>query len=479
MAGIGFELKKLFVKRGIINNIRAYFYSTIVTAGPVLLCVTMITVLQLFLSVLNVSYYERQLFIASTIYSFIFSQVLAGSFSLIISRYVSDKIYLKKRDEIIPSLYGSLFICLIIGGISGALFYWLSPLSTEIKSVSYILFILLIMVWIQTIYLSAMKDFMRIVKGFLYGILLIIISSLCWLKFQKGDEAFGLLLSMDIGFFVITVSFFAFLKSSSGGNVRGYFHFVKYLDMIPSLLFIGAFYNIAIYAHNFMFWLNGLGITVGNTYVYAPLYDVPTFYAFLTTVPTMVFFTIEMETNFYLKYKTYYSCISEGGDYKSIKEAGETMIKSLWEDIRKITSFQIMVSFLFILCSAFIMPRVGISEISIDIFYILVLGVCAGSVMFILMTVFLYFEDRRDALITVCIFFAGNVLFTQGTIMLNVNLYGFGYFISALVALVFAFFRLNLYLKDLDYHAMCSMPATLNGENKLFSRLIDKFYKQI
>lgn len=477
MAGIGFELRKLFLKRGLIYSIRAYFFSTIVTAGPMLLCIAMITVLQLLLSVLNVSYQEKQLFISSTIYSFIFSQILTGSFSLVISRYVSDKIFSNRADEVIPSLYGSLCICIFIGGISGALFYGLSPISFKIKSVSYILFMLLIMVWIQTVYLSAMKDFIRIVKGFSYGISMVVISSFYWLKFHRGDEAFGLLFSMDIGFFIITVSFFTYLKNSAGGDNGGYFQLVKYLDKVPSLLFIGIFYNIAIYSHNFLFWINGLGVTVGDTYVYAPLYDVPTFYAFLATVPTMVFFTVEMETSFYTKYKTYYSCLSEDGDYKSIKSAGEIMIQTLWEGLKKITGFQIVISFLFIFCGTFIMPRVGITQSSIDIFYILVLGACASSIMLIVMIILLYFENRRDALITSCIFFIGNILFTQLTIILDVNFYGFGFFLSSLISLTFALLRLNSFLKDLNYHNICTQPGLMNEENKLFSKLIDKFYK--
>ena len=42
MAGIGFELKKLFEKEGIFNGLKASVYSTIVTIGPTLISIALI-----------------------------------------------------------------------------------------------------------------------------------------------------------------------------------------------------------------------------------------------------------------------------------------------------------------------------------------------------------------------------------------------------------------------------------------------------
>lgn len=477
MAGIGFELKKLFENRGFLYNIRAYFFSTIITVGPMLLCMVMITVLQALLVVLDVSFIQRQLFIASTIYSFIFSQILTGSFSLLISRFISDKVYAKKMDGIMPSFYGILSLCLLLEGTAGALFYWLSPLEIQLKAASYILLLLLVMVWIQTVYLSAMKDYMRIVKGFLYGIGMIVAVSFFWLTFKQGNEAFGLLFSMDAGFFIIAVSFMINLKNFYKGANDRYFSFIEYFDKVPSLFFTGLFYNIGIYAHNFVFWVVSLGVTVGNTFVYAPFYDVPTFYAFLSIIPAMVIFVVEMETSFYEKYKAYYSLIIGGGDYQSIKEAGEAMINGMWSGLKKITGMQLIFTFLFIITGNFILPRIGVMELSLDIFNILVLGTCASSIMLIVIILLLYFEDRRDALIIAAMFLTGNILFTCLTILLGENFYGAGYFISAVLSLFFGLLRLNTFVKDLDFHTFCSQPMIVKEGKSFFRGLEDRIYQ--
>ena len=42
MAGIGFELKKLFQKKGVLNTTKAYGYAAIICAGPMLLGVILL-----------------------------------------------------------------------------------------------------------------------------------------------------------------------------------------------------------------------------------------------------------------------------------------------------------------------------------------------------------------------------------------------------------------------------------------------------
>ena len=42
MAGIGFELKKLFKDSGFFSNLRAYAYSALVSLGPFILCTIVI-----------------------------------------------------------------------------------------------------------------------------------------------------------------------------------------------------------------------------------------------------------------------------------------------------------------------------------------------------------------------------------------------------------------------------------------------------
>ncbi|MBE3094134.1 MAG: hypothetical protein IMZ52_03815, partial [Actinobacteria bacterium] len=93
MAGIGFELKKLFKDSGFFSNLRAYAYSALVSLGPFILCTIVIVAIMQFMGYMDVSFKDRELFIASVVYAFIFSQIIASGFKMIITRFIADMLY--------------------------------------------------------------------------------------------------------------------------------------------------------------------------------------------------------------------------------------------------------------------------------------------------------------------------------------------------------------------------------------------------
>ena len=45
MAGIGFELKKVFAKKGVLNAVKAYGYAAVICPGPMLLGILLLFVI--------------------------------------------------------------------------------------------------------------------------------------------------------------------------------------------------------------------------------------------------------------------------------------------------------------------------------------------------------------------------------------------------------------------------------------------------
>ena len=477
MAGIGFELKKLFKGKGFLSAIKAYSYSALVTVGPFVLCTIIIVSILLLLNYMDVPVKEKELFIATVVYAFIFSQIFSSGFKMIVTRFVSDMLYSNKIEYILPSLYGVLSIALVISATAAVAFLWKSPLSIEIKVTSYVLFLELVIIYLIMVYLSTIKDYMKIVKGFVWGVFTTIILSFVFLKFTDIKIVFGLLLSMDIGFFTVIVILLSYLERIFKKSVKKYYIFLSYFDKYPSLFFISLFYTLALYVHNFIFWSSNLGVRIGSTYVYAPVYDVPTFYAFLSTIPSMIVFVVSIETSFYEKYRTYYTLINGKGNFPDIENARKDMTRVLWIEIRNITEIQLFFSLLFIAGGNLFLPRMGLSQLSLDIFNLLVLGAYLNIMLLIVIMILLYFEDRKGALFVSTIFFVTNFLFTEATVRLNENTYGMGFFISAFISLVIAFIELQIYLKNIHYHTFCGQPVIYREKNGLFTRLINFFYK--
>ena len=77
MAGVGFELKKLFKARTATGKLKAYSASLVITTGPFILLAGMMLTIQGLFAKAQVPQSESLLFIGTTVYAFVFSQILS------------------------------------------------------------------------------------------------------------------------------------------------------------------------------------------------------------------------------------------------------------------------------------------------------------------------------------------------------------------------------------------------------------------
>ncbi|PPK48900.1 exopolysaccharide Pel transporter PelG [Clostridium algidicarnis] len=459
MAGIGFELKKLFNKKGYFYSSRAYIYSTIVSAAPLILCTLMVTFIQLLLTFIKVPFMEGQLFLASVVYAFIFSQIITSGFTMVITRYISDRLFSKEYDYILSSLYGVLTLTLAVGALIGGVFYYISPIEINIKIASYVLYMELIMLWVEFVYLSALKDYTKVAKAFFIGVAVTMMLAFLFIKINTLNIVLYMLLAMDIGIFITVIMLLYYIEKFFNVENNKYFDFIRYFKRYPSLFLINLSYTLGIYIHNIIFWNSKLGVSIYNTYRYAPLYDVAVFYAFLSGIPSIVTFVVSVETSFYDKYKMYYGFITNGGNFRDIQRAKNDMTNTLWREILHIMQIQLVFTILFLLLGKIILPRFGVIGISLDMFNILVIGVYCNMMMLVFVLLQLYFDDRKGALMVTSIFILSNIILTICTLFLGTNYYGFGFFGAAFISATIGFLRLSLFMRDIDYHTFCSQPV--------------------
>ena len=398
MAGIGFQLKKLFRHQGYMMNMRAYAYSSFVIVGPMIFCMAMVIVIQQMLKAYGAPLNERELFVAVSQYGFIFSQLVTSGFIMIMYRYIADMIYLKQWDHILPSLQGIMAITLLIGGTAGAVFYLSSPIDWKVKGAAYLLFIELMIIWVQTVYLSALKDYLRIVKSFFFAFLVALGCSYLGLHFFQSVKAYTVILAMDIGFFLLILSFTHQISMFFPDNNRRYFHFLTYLDKFPMLFLIGVFYTLGLYIHNFIYWASDYQWVIEGTFYLAPFYDIPVFYALMSIIPAMVVFVVSVETEFYDTYKNYYTTILNGGTTGDIQKSKKQMHHTLMQQISRVIEVQLFFSITSIMIGIYFYPRLGLLKTQLDTFYLLVFGAYFCIIMYIITLVLLYFDDQKGVL---------------------------------------------------------------------------------
>ena len=92
MAGIGFRLQKLLSGEDYTSTVKAYAFSTLITAGPFLITVVLVVFIQ-FISHDNLTDRGMAYLQSLITYDYAFSLVTVGVSYLVITRYVADEYY--------------------------------------------------------------------------------------------------------------------------------------------------------------------------------------------------------------------------------------------------------------------------------------------------------------------------------------------------------------------------------------------------
>ncbi|MGM0881210.1 MAG: exopolysaccharide Pel transporter PelG [Bacillota bacterium] len=473
MAGIGFELRKLFNGHGLLNHFIAYAYSSLTTIGPMLLCMFMVVGMQWLMTLSGVSFLEKELFLTTIVYCFIFSVLITGGLSMVLTRFIADMMYLKKYEHLLSSYYGSMAVCLPIGALAAWLFLRGMPVGTGYKIVTYLLFSELIIIWLQTVHLSALKDYKRIVRSFLIGVFCATIGAWLLLYYTPYDSAATVLTAIAAGFFIVVLlSAVHFEQFFPPKQSRIYWSFLSYLGKYPSLFFIGTFFYTGVYIHSFVYWFGPEQFRVAGHYVISPFFDLPVFYAYLTVIPTLVTFVVSVETSFYEKFHAYYDKILNGGTLTDITLAKKEMQRTLIQEISFIMEVQLLFTVVSLALGIKILPSIGFTMEQFYAFTILVLGYFLFITAFIVMLMMLYFDDRKGVLILSGLFVALNAVLTFWT--MHKGYHGLGLFLAALLTLAAALGRLMLYVRNIDYYTFCSQPITAPRKSSFFRRLRGK-----
>ena len=117
MAGIGFELKKLFAGRGVFMKIRAYTYAGVVTSGTMVLAVVLLLSMQGLAAAYGADEATKEILVVLLAYALLFSLLLSSGMQMLLSRYVADQMFMKRLDRVMPSFFGASLTVMISSGI--------------------------------------------------------------------------------------------------------------------------------------------------------------------------------------------------------------------------------------------------------------------------------------------------------------------------------------------------------------------------
>lgn len=302
MAGIGFELRKLVETRTIRGFLGAAFSGTFIVAGPWLVSTASVAAVQR-LPFLGGG--EASLaFSGALIWAFALSLCLATGPLYIYVRLSADLIYEKRRGEAGMALRKTaaavaalsfpvglaMAFALIRSGYPHALFFRLSFAA---------LFTAVDVLWLAMMTVTILRKFGRIIASYAAGMAL-----LYFLAASLGPRfgAAGGLGALAAGYGLTAILLFASAISVLGSSPfpRLAKRLVAYARRYRSLVLAGAAYAAGTWADKALLWACRGTAAAETSFVVNPAYDAAFFYANLSLIPGLVFFTLVTETDFHL-----------------------------------------------------------------------------------------------------------------------------------------------------------------------------------
>lgn len=482
MAGIGFELKKMFHKKGFFSVIKAYGYAGIVVTGPMILGIMFLLGIRVLGMLAGADEHQMEFLNCMITVTMLCSLCITGFFSMPVTRYIADALFEENREKIMPSFWGSVSIMLIVGGGLYAVFLLFAGVKFVYAVLCFVLLGELILVYSQMNYLTAIKDYRGIIVTFAISVVISILAGAIALSLGK-DVIATMLLTVCVAYGIMAVRYQYLLLAYFPKGRCSSLYFLKWFDKYPQLAWVGLFSSIGMYGHILIMWTGAAHKQIQGLFYATPVYDIPALLGFVSILATLVNFVTSVEVVFYPKYRNYFSLFNDGGSFGDIEQAEKEMKESLYQELSYTFMKQFFVTVLFIVGGTFLLPYLplGLTEDMLGIYRVLCVAYAFYAAGNCLMLIQLYFSDNVGAFIsTFCFMLAG----CAGTFFLrnaSVKLFGVGFLIGGLVYTVVALILLLVYLHNLMYHVLCKQPIVVKEKigiaTKISRRCESKYHK--
>lgn len=479
MAGIGFELKKLFDKDGIAARVRAYGYASFVVSGPMILGIILLLGVLALAQMDGAGRPERELLISLFTYSLLFSLIVSSILSVICTRYLADALYQKRKKLVLPSFYGSVGLVLIIGGLAYGTFLYFSGVPFAYQVLSFLFYMTLLVVWMEMNYLTAVSDYKNVIYTFAAAILILFGMGFALTRFTRIDTTVAMLSSAWVAYGVMAVRYYSLLLQYFPRSNSSPFHFLRWIERYPALFFLGILLQAGLFGHLIIMWNSPLEIPVMGLFRGAPTYDVSALIAILSILITSVSFVTSVEIRFYPEYQKYFTLLNYGGNISDIEESEKKMLRILNDEMGYLAVKQVIATILFLTLGTVMLELLplGFTSDMLGIYRILCLGYAFYAIGNSLLLILLYFEDHWGA-------FQGALLFAVTSNVLTYiikdwesSYYGLGFLLGAGLFALYMYVRMGVYLRHIKYHLIAQQPIQTLEPHGPIAQVVNRLEK--
>ncbi|GAB2892590.1 exopolysaccharide Pel transporter PelG [Paralcaligenes ginsengisoli] len=449
MAGIGFELRKILRRDSLTSTLSAYAYAGIISAGPLILSIVGILLIGLMsLSVVEPPTRIVQ-FQVSVTYLIAASLIVTGALQLSFTRFISDRLFERRPDRVLPSYNAVTLVATLVTGLMGLI---LAVTVFKHESLAYRMlmlmgFVIVSNIWIGVIFLTSIKQYKAILATFFVGYSVTVIFAVMLNRF--GLE--GLLGGFVFGHLILLIGLASLIHRNYESDDYISWEVFDRRFAYPSLIFVGLLFNLGIWLDKFMFWFSATGQDVIGPLRASVIYDIPVFISYLCIIPGMAVFLLRLETDFVEYYDGFYRAVRSGGTLNQIRDMRNMMVRSARTGLYEILKIQAVVILLIFAFGDKLLRLIGISTLYLPLLHIDVIAASLQVLFLGILNVFFYLDRRRIVLGLTAAFVLLNGVFTWITLDLGPDVYGYGFAGALLLVVLLGTYLLDRRFETLEY----------------------------
>lgn len=470
MAGIGVRLNRIFEKNTLTTDFLGFAYSTVATIAPMMVIIISLVFMEVVLGFDKIGYAQRELFSCTILYIFIFALLTAAPFNAVLSRYMSDVIYEERYEDIRPCYYLGMMMNIILSCLLGIPFcireHFVGRVSVAYVFAGFCGYISLVLVFYSMLYLSICKDYQKISWFYFLGMLEAFICAVIMRYIFKWGVTQSMLFGMVTGFFFTAILEHALVKRYFVKSSNRYKPILHYFRKYWQLVLTNFLYILGLYIHNFVFWTTDLRMTVVKSFVCNQPYDMASCLAMFTNISATIIFIARVEMHFHEKYKLYSEAVI-GGRGADIENTKRRMFRQLASELMNLARIQFIISVVIYLLCIVLLPRAGISGMTMKIYPLLAAGYFILFLMYSAIIFLYYFNDLAGAVLTAGIFCGVTLIGSLISTHLAEIWYGTGLLVGAFAGWCSAYGRLRWVEKNMDVHIFCRGNLIPRGKGEM------------
>lgn len=384
MAGIGWRLERMIQRDSLGATLGAFLTGVAVTSGPWLLTTLVLVLMRVSAASSGTQGIDDVERVITLVYGTVI--VLSAPIDIVLSRYASDRVYERRRDQIAAPLRTVLASCLILFTGVGALVMHIGGATSELYWPGVALSAVVAAQWLLLSAAGGLSSPGIILRAFGFGAPISVLAALTLSRPEVLGSA-GYLHGFGLGQLVT-------LALLMWGTLRALpFEEDEGATIVPAF---GEYWLLAVAAFAFH-----AGLWVDKVVVYllagpgvAPMYASTAAVAWLSVVPACAYLFVVIETVFHRRFKDYYAALHVGASLPELERMAHDLRAQVGHTLRGTAAVQAGVTLLGVAAAPEVVALLALAPDSTTTLRWLLVG--AGmQVMAVSTTLLLYYFDFR------------------------------------------------------------------------------------